>query len=90
RPAAPAPAASGQASGPASGGARQRTGQKELARLERQIARLSDTEAQLSADLAAHASDYPTLVELGGRLRAVQQERAGLEDRWLEVAEEMG
>jgi ABC transport system ATP-binding/permease protein len=82
RSAAPAPAASGAA--------RQRAGQKELARLERQIARLSDTEAELSADLAAHASDYPTLVELGAQLRAVQQERAGLEDRWLEVAEEIG
>jgi ABC transport system ATP-binding/permease protein len=68
--------------------ARQRAGQKELARLERQIARLSDTEAQLSADLAANASDYTVLVELGARLRAVQEERAGLEDRWLEVAEE--
>jgi ABC transport system ATP-binding/permease protein len=71
-----------------SGAARQRAGQKELARLERQIARLSDTEAELSADLAANASDYTMLVELGARLRAVQEERAGLEDRWLEVAEE--
>jgi ABC transport system ATP-binding/permease protein len=71
------------------GAARQRTAQKELARLERQIARLSDAEAQLSADLAAHASDYATLVELGVQLRAVQDERAGLEDRWLEVAEEI-
>jgi ABC transport system ATP-binding/permease protein len=73
-----------------SGPARQRAGQKELARLERQIARLSDAEAQLSADLVAHASDYERLVELGARLRSVQDERAGLEDRWLAVAEEMG
>jgi ABC transport system ATP-binding/permease protein len=79
----PAPAEPGR-----SNAARQRAGQKELARLERQIARLSDTEAELSADLAANASDYTVLMELGGRLRAVQQERAGLEDRWLEVAEE--
>jgi ABC transport system ATP-binding/permease protein len=64
-------------------------GQKELARLERQIARLSDTEAQLSADLVAHATDYGTLMELGARLRSVQEERAGLEDRWLEVAAEL-
>jgi ABC transport system ATP-binding/permease protein len=70
--------------------ARQRTAQKELARLERQIARLSDAEEQLSADLAAHASDYATLIELGSQLRAVQDERAGLEDRWLEVAAEIG
>ena len=72
-----------------SAAARQRAGQKELARLERQIARLSATEAQLSTDLAAHASDYTTLVQLGARLRAVQEERAGLEERWLEVADEI-
>jgi ABC transport system ATP-binding/permease protein len=80
----PAPRQAGR-----SDAARQRAGQKELARLERQIARLSDTEAQLSADLAANASDYTALVELGARLRVVQEERAGLEDRWLEVADEI-
>jgi ABC transport system ATP-binding/permease protein len=98
-PAAPAArkpsAAAGAAARPASAepgrpdAARQRAAQKELARLERQIARLSDTEAELSADLAANASDYTVLVELGARLRAVQEERAGLEDRWLEVADEI-
>ena len=70
--------------------ARQRAAQKELARLERQITRLSDTEVRLSADLAAHATDYEMLIELGAQLRAAQAERAGLEDRWLEVAEEIG
>jgi ATP-binding cassette subfamily F protein uup len=78
--------------GPAAGSSvafRQRAGQKELARLERQITKLTETEAQLSADLVAHASDYTRLVELGVQLRAVQDERAGLEERWLEVAEEI-
>ncbi|MBO0825752.1 MAG: ABC-F family ATP-binding cassette domain-containing protein, partial [Actinobacteria bacterium] len=69
--------------------ARQRTGQKELARLERQIARLTDSEAQLSANLAAHASDYARLTDLAAQLRAVQDERASLEERWLEVAQEI-
>jgi ATP-binding cassette subfamily F protein uup len=73
----------------ASAASRQRAGQKELARLERQITKLTDSEAQLSADLAANASDYTRLVELGAQLRAVQDERAGLEERWLEVAEEI-
>jgi ABC transport system ATP-binding/permease protein len=84
-----APAGSPPAGPGRSDAARQRAGQKELARLERQIARLSDTETQLSADLAANASDYTVLVELGARLRALQEERAGLEDRWLEVAEQI-
>src|SRR5215472_12774962 len=91
----PAPAASVAPAGPAGSAAgssvasRQRAGQKELARLERQITKLTETEAQLSADLVAHASDYTRLVELGVQLRAVQDERAGLEERWLEVADEI-
>jgi len=104
RAAVPADAAAGavpasasvSAGGPArsaaagsSAASRQRAGQKELARLERQITRLTDTEAQLSADLVAHASDYTRLTELGAQLRAVQVERVSLEERWLEVADEI-
>jgi ABC transport system ATP-binding/permease protein len=92
-PAAPVtPAGPAGPAGPATGisvAARQRAGQKELARLERQITKLTETETQLSGDLAAHARDYTRLVELGAQLRAVQDERAGLEERWLEVAEEI-
>ena len=76
-------------SGSAATAAQQRTGQKELARLERQIGRLTDAEARLAADLAGSASDYARLVELGAELRSVQAERASLEERWLEVAEEI-
>ena len=75
--------------GPSSA-ARQRAGQKELARLERQIARLTDTEARLSAALAENATDYEQLIELGAELRAAQAERAELEERWLTIAEESG
>jgi ATP-binding cassette subfamily F protein uup len=75
---------------PAAGSAaRQRAGQKELARLERQISKLSGTEASLSAELARSATDYERLVELGVELKAAQEERAALEDRWLTLAEEM-
>jgi len=70
--------------------AQQRAGQKELTRLERQIARLSDSEGQLHKDLADSASDYERLVELGEQLRALQEERNTLEERWLAVAEELG
>ena len=75
--------------GPSSA-ARQRAGQKELTRLERQIARLTDTEARLSEALAENATDYERLIELGAELRAVHAERAELEERWLVVAEESG
>jgi len=70
--------------------AQQRAGQKELTRLERQISRLSDSEVRLHKDLADSASDYERLVELGEQLRAVQEERNTLEERWLAVAEELG
>jgi ATP-binding cassette subfamily F protein uup len=81
-----APAAAGPAPGAA---ARQRAGQKELVRLERQISRLAGTEAALSEQLAASATDYAKLVELGAELKAAQEERAALEERWLELAEEL-
>jgi ATP-binding cassette subfamily F protein uup len=84
--AAQAPAAAGSAPGAA---ARQRAGQKELVRLERQISRLAGTEAALSEQLAASATDYAKLVELGAELKAAQEERAALEERWLELAEEL-
>jgi ABC transport system ATP-binding/permease protein len=70
--------------------ARQRAAQKELTRLERQIARLTDAEARLHDALAESASDYQRLVELGEELRSLQTERADLEERWLVVAEETG
>jgi ABC transport system ATP-binding/permease protein len=69
--------------------ARQRAGRKELARLERQIDRAVAREAELSTALAASASDYVRLIELGAELRSVQEERAALEERWLAVAEEL-
>ena len=70
--------------------AQQRASQKELTRLERQIARLTDGEARLHADLAESGSDYARLLELGEQLRAVEAERNALEERWLAVAEELG
>jgi len=67
----------------------QRAARKELQRLERRIDRLGGREAELAAELAAHASDYARLIDLGAQLREVQAEKAGLEERWLTVAEEL-
>jgi ATP-binding cassette subfamily F protein uup len=90
RPAPPRPApAPGRAGAAASPAARQRATQKELSRLERQLDRVSGQEAELTAALAEHASDYTKLIELGAQLRAVQDEKAGLEERWLALAEEL-
>jgi ABC transport system ATP-binding/permease protein len=70
----------------AAGSAAERAARKELTRLERQIERAGEREAALHADLAANAADYAKLTELGGRLAAVEAERAELEERWLDVA----
>jgi ABC transport system ATP-binding/permease protein len=69
--------------------ARRRTGRKELSRLERQLGRVSDQEAKLTAALAESAADYEALIELGAQLRALQEEKASLEERWLALAEEV-
>jgi ABC transport system ATP-binding/permease protein len=65
----------------------QRAAKKEMQRLERQIDRLTAREEELTAELAASASDYEKLIELGAQLRAIQEEKASLEERWLTVAE---
>jgi len=70
-------------------GARQRAGRKELASLERQLDRAASRETELNKALAESASDYTRLIELGAKLRSVQQEKAALEDRWLVVAEDL-
>ena len=67
----------------------QRAARKELQRLDRQLARISDREAGLTAALAEQASDYTRLIELGAELRAVQDEKGRLEEQWLAVAEEL-
>jgi ATP-binding cassette subfamily F protein uup len=82
---APGPPGSAQAS-PA---ARQRAARKELDRLERQLDKVSGREAELTVALTEHASDYTKLIELGAQLHAVQEQKAGLEERWLAVAEEI-
>ena len=50
------------------------------------IDRAADRETVLNEELAANATDYEKLTELGAQLRVLQAEKAGLEERWLEVA----
>ena len=76
----------GQSAGPSA--ARIREAKKELARIDRQVQRLTTKESELHEALAKAATDYTRLVTLGDELKAVQAEKANLEDRWLELAEE--
>jgi ABC transport system ATP-binding/permease protein len=65
-----------------------RIAKKELQRLERQIDRLGVREKELTEELAARASDYAALIDLGAQLREVQAEKERLEEEWLAVAED--
>src|SRR5271169_3541127 len=73
------------AAAPRSSAAQERSARKELQRLERQLERLSDRETELTAQLAANATDYEKLTALGADLKAAQAEKADLEERWLTV-----
>ena len=100
RPAVAGGAASGSAVGAGQPGAdqpggsqmggagAQRAARKDMQRLERQIDRLTRQEEKLTVALAEHATDYVRLTELGAELCAVQDEKAQLEEQWLEAAED--
>jgi ATP-binding cassette subfamily F protein uup len=85
--AAPAETAGAQAARK-SGGGDTRAAKKELTRVEREIGRLDQRETKLHAALAEKAADYAAVAELDGELRALQAEKAELEDRWLELSEQ--
>jgi ATP-binding cassette subfamily F protein uup len=67
-----------------------RTARKELARLERQLERLSGREAQLQQQIILQAADPVAFRELDGELRMVLAAKNELETRWLEVADAAG
>ncbi|MGH3896968.1 MAG: ABC-F family ATP-binding cassette domain-containing protein [Pseudonocardiaceae bacterium] len=72
---------------PISVGGEQRMARKELARLERQLERLTGREADLQHRIAQQAADPTAFRELDGELRAVLAAKDDLETRWLEIAE---
>ncbi len=80
-PAAPAPGAPAMSAGDL------RAARKDLARLERQLTKLDDREKKINESLARHGSDYDKIVELEAQLNTVHDERAQVEEAWLELAE---
>jgi ABC-type multidrug transport system ATPase subunit len=67
-----------------------RAAKKELARLERQVSKLEQREADLHEQLAGHATDYEKVSTLDAELRRVQAERVAAEEQWLELAARLG
>jgi ATP-binding cassette subfamily F protein uup len=76
------------AAAPATGGARDRERRKELARLERAMAKSQTKIDELHAALAAAAATDPAaLAALGRELAGAQEELGAAEDAWLLAAE---
>ena len=66
-----------------------RAARKELSRVEREIGRLDKAESKLHLQLAESAADHAAVQALDDQLRALQVEKAGLEDTWLELSEQV-
>jgi ATPase subunit of ABC transporter with duplicated ATPase domains len=89
RPAAPSPAAAAP-SLPGLSGAERRAAEKELASIERKLQNLQAGIERIHADMAVHdPGDYDGLAALGAELRAREAEVAELEERWLELGEQL-
>jgi ATPase subunit of ABC transporter with duplicated ATPase domains len=85
RASAPAPNA---AEPQAISGAELRAAQKEIAAIDRRLARLADQIAAKHEELAEHdQSDHVEITRLTQELRELEEDVAGLENRWLELSD---
>ncbi|MEA5119424.1 MAG: ABC-F family ATP-binding cassette domain-containing protein [Propionicimonas sp.] len=85
---ASAPAQAG--TDPSLSGAERRAVQKELSAVERRLGRLGTDIDAVHQKMAAHDhSDYQGLQELTEKVRSLTDEAAGLEERWLELSEQL-
>ena len=69
------------------GSAEDRAARKVLARVEKQLKRIAETEAKLDAEMADHLGDYERLADLGRRMSELAAEKDELEMEWLEASE---
>jgi ATP-binding cassette subfamily F protein uup len=69
----------------------QRAATKEVQAIERRLKRVLESAKTLHGKLAAHdQADYAGIKALADELRATEAERDELEERWLELSEELG
>ena len=80
------PSAETRSPDPGASAAAQREAKKTIARIDRQLTRLGNREAELHAQLAEHAADFEKLAELDAKLRELTAEKQTLEEEWLEAA----
>jgi ABC transport system ATP-binding/permease protein len=69
------------------GSAEEREAKKTMARVDKQLAKLAEREAELHEAIAAAGTDYERLATLGAELDGVLGEKEGLELEWLEAAD---
>ncbi|WP_444662946.1 ABC-F family ATP-binding cassette domain-containing protein [Cellulomonas sp. CW35] len=67
-----------------------RAARKEVARIERRLAKIADLESALHARMAEQATDHEAVQRLDAELRTLAAEREELEEAWLEVADVAG
>ncbi|MBT0770565.1 ABC-F family ATP-binding cassette domain-containing protein [Kineosporia sp. J2-2] len=67
-----------------------RAARKEMARIERQIAKLGSRAEKLHAQMAEKATDHTAIAKLDAELREITAEKDQLEEDWLEAAEAAG
>jgi ABC transport system ATP-binding/permease protein len=66
-----------------------RAAKKELSRLERELSRMDKAEQALHETMAEKATDPTAVLELDTRLRALREQKAAVEDAWLELSEQV-
>ena len=67
-----------------------REARKAMARVEKQLQRLSEREDRLHTQMAEAAADHARVLELNRELREIVDEREALELEWLEAADVVG
>jgi ATPase subunit of ABC transporter with duplicated ATPase domains len=67
-----------------------RAARKEMARVERLLGKLADSEAKLHAEMAAKATDHEAVAALDAQLRALRAQREQAESEWMAAAEIAG
>jgi ATPase subunit of ABC transporter with duplicated ATPase domains len=88
--AATEPSRPSRPSQPAMSGAQRRAAEKEVAAADRQLARLADRIKDKHNELASHdQSDHIVITRLTQELRALEDEVAATEGRWLELSEQL-
>jgi ATPase subunit of ABC transporter with duplicated ATPase domains len=84
----PATPTAPQAAGPSA--AELREARKDMARIEKQLARLAEREERLHNAMVEAATDHAKVLELNGQLREIVDEREALELEWLAAADVVG